>query len=159
MTEGHTPENHPIVLKLAGRNPHWVAEAVSHRGELTIVAPREHLRSVAELLCGDAETQFTFLSDLSAVDRFPAEPRFEVNYHLLSLARKDRVRLKVRLPGSNPAVESVVAVWPTANWHEREVFDLFGIRFEGHPDLRRILMPESWEGHPLRKDYPVEGFR
>jgi NADH-quinone oxidoreductase subunit C len=87
------------------------------------------------------------------------EPRFELNYHLLSMKRKERLRLKVRLPGSNPVAGSVSAVWPTANWHEREVFDLFGVRFEGHPDLRRILMPGDWEGHPLRKDYPVEGYR
>ena len=159
MTEGQTPENHATVRKLADRNPHWVAETLLHRNELTIVVPREHLRAAAELLCGDGEMKFTFLSDLSAVDRFPAEPRFEVNYHLLSIERHERVRLKVRLPGSNPSVDSVVPVWPTANWHEREVFDLFGVRFEGHPDLRRILMPENWEGHPLRKDYPVEGFR
>jgi NADH-quinone oxidoreductase subunit C len=93
------------------------------------------------------------------VDRFPAEPRFELNYHLVSITRRERVRLKVRMEGASPVVETVSNVWPTANWHEREIFDLFGVRFEGHPDLRRILMPEDWEGHPLRKDYPVEGYR
>ena len=82
-----------------------------------------------------------------------------MNYHLLSIERRMRLRLKVRLPGSDPVIPSVVPVWPTANWHERENFDLFGIRFEGHPDLSRILMPDEWEGHPLRKDYPAEGFR
>ena len=82
-----------------------------------------------------------------------------MNYHLLSIERRDRLRLKVRVPGSEPVVPSVTPVWPTANWHEREIFDLFGIRFQGHPDLRRILMPEDWEGYPLRKDYPVEGYR
>ncbi len=159
MTEGQTPENHPTVQALAGRNPHWVVQSWLHRGELTVVTPREHLRAAAEWLCGDAELRFAFLSDLSAVDRYPAEPRFEVNYHLLSLQRNERLRLKVRLPGSHPALPTVTPVWPTANWHEREAFDLLGIRFEGHPDLRRILMPENWEGHPLRKDYPVEGYR
>jgi NADH-quinone oxidoreductase subunit C len=93
------------------------------------------------------------------VDRFPLEPRFEVNYHLVSLEMQARLRLKVRLPGNEPVVTSVTPVWPTANWHERETFDLFGIRFDGHPDLRRILMPDEWEGYPLRKDYPVTGFR
>jgi len=91
--------------------------------------------------------------------RFPIEPRFELNYHLLSLSRRDRVRLRVRVPGVDPVVASVVSVWPTANWHEREIFDLLGIRFEGHPNLTRMLLPDDWEGHPLRKDYPVEGPR
>jgi NADH-quinone oxidoreductase subunit C len=93
------------------------------------------------------------------VDHFPLEPRFDLNYHLLSITRREALRLRVLLPGVSPEVESVVPVWPTANWHEREIFDLFGVHFEGHPDLRRLLMPENWEGHPLRKDYPVEGFR
>jgi NADH-quinone oxidoreductase subunit C len=110
-------------------------------------------------LAGQPGLRFSFLSDLTVVDRFPLEPRFELNYHLLSLDRKERLRLRVRLPGAEPVVASVTPVWPTANWHEREAFDLFGIRFEGHPDLTRILMPDDWEGYPLRKDYPVEGYR
>jgi NADH-quinone oxidoreductase subunit C len=98
-----------------------------------------------------------YLSDITGVDRFPVEPRFELNYHMVSLERRERLRIKARVPGSNPVLPTVAQVWPTANWHEREIFDLLGVRFEGHPDLRRILMPENWEGHPLRKDYPVEG--
>ena len=129
------------------------------RGETTIVVPREHIRRASEFLRAEPSLQFTFLSDITTVDRFPLEPRFEVNYHLLSIERGMRLRLKVRLAGNDPNVLSVVPVWPTANWHERESFDLFGIRFEGHPDLTRILMPDDWEGYPLRKDYPVEGFR
>jgi NADH-quinone oxidoreductase subunit C len=97
------------------------------------------------------------LSTVTAVDRYPAEPRFEVVYHLQSIARNERIRLKCRLPGALPEIDSVTAVWRAANWHEREAFDLFGIQFRNHPDLRRILMPEEWEGHPLRKDYPVTG--
>jgi len=159
MSEAQTDPIPLVVRKLQERNPHWVAETRSYRGELTVVIPREHLRAVAEFLCRDEHLNFNFLSDLTGVDCFPAEPRFEVNYHLTALARLERLRLKVRLASGNPAVESVVAVWPTANWHEREVFDMFGVRFDGHPDLRRILMPENWEGHPLRKDYPVEGYR
>jgi NADH-quinone oxidoreductase subunit C len=93
------------------------------------------------------------------VDRFPHEPRFELNYHLVSIPRREKIRLKVRLAGSDPVADTLVPVWPGANWLEREIFDLFGIRFTGHPDLRRILLPEDWEGHPLRKDYPVEGYR
>lgn len=152
-------DNNPVVLRLLEWDAQAVAEVSEQRGELTIVIPRESIRRVCDLLRSDAEMQFTYLSDLSGVDRFPVEPRFEVNYHLLSLHRGERLRLKVRLAGGHPVVESVTPVWPTANWHEREVFDLFGVRFEGHPGLRRILMPETWEGHPLRKDYPVEGYR
>jgi NADH-quinone oxidoreductase subunit C len=140
-------------------DPQAVAEVRAFRDELTIVVPREHLRRAAEFLRGDPELQFTYLSDITGVDCFPMEPRFELNYHLLSLAHRERLRLKVRVSGNDPAVESVTSVWPGADWHEREIFDLFGVRFAGHPDLRRILMPEDWEGHPLRKDYPVEGYR
>jgi len=93
------------------------------------------------------------------IEKPNSEPRFEVVYHLLSISKKERVRLKVRLDGSSPVVESVTPVWPGANYFEREVFDLFGIRFTGHPYLRRIMMPEDWNGNPLRKDYPVEGYR
>jgi len=152
-------EKHPVVARLRAWSPEAVAEAIEFRGELTLVVPREHLRRAAEFLCGEKELSFALLSDVTGVDRFPVEPRFELNYHLVSLERRARLRLKVRVASGDPRVESVTSVWPTANWHEREVFDLFGVRFEGHPDLRRILMPENWEGHPLRKDYPVEGFR
>jgi NADH-quinone oxidoreductase subunit C len=103
--------------------------------------------------------QFNLLSDATCVDRFPMEPRFEVNYHLVSIPRRDRLRLKTKLFGSDPVVDSLVPVWPGAGWLEREIFDLMGIRFTGNPDLRRILLPEDWEGHPLRRDYPVQGFR
>lgn len=152
-------ETHPTVHKLQEWNPAAVAEAWQDRGELTLVIPLPWIRRTCEFLRSDAELQFLLLSDICAVDRFPLEPRFEVNYHLVSLARRERLRLKVRVGGEHPVVETVTAVWPTANWHEREIFDLMGIRFEGHPDLRRILMPEDWEGHPLRKDYPVTGYR
>ena len=136
-----------------------VAEVIEFRGETTVVVPREHLRRAAEFLVNDRALQFTFLSDITAVDKFPLEPRFELNYHLLSLEYRKRIRLKVRIPGDDPQVQSVTPIWPAANWHEREAFDLMGIRFEGHPDLTRILMPDDWEGYPLRKDYPVEGYR
>jgi NADH-quinone oxidoreductase subunit C len=105
------------------------------------------------------EMDFVRLSDLTAVDRFPAVPRFEIIYHLHSISRKERLRLKCRIGGENPEIESVTSVWRSANWYEREVFDLFGVRFANHPDLRRIMMPDHWEGHPLRKDYPVTGSR
>jgi NADH-quinone oxidoreductase subunit C len=147
------------VQKLRGWDQQAVAEVIEFRGETTVVVPQQHLVRAAEYLASDPSLRFTFLSDLTTVDRFPMEPRFELNYHLLSIDQKLRLRLRVRLPGSEPSMPTVTSVWPTANWHERESFDLFGIRFQGHPDLRRILMPDEWEGHPLRKDYPVEGFR
>ncbi len=150
-------ENNTVVRKVKAWDERAIAETVEFRGELTLIVPREELRRVAEFLRSDAG--FTFLSDITPVDRFPIEPRFELNYHLVCLDRRERLRLKVRVPGTDPVAPSVTNVWPGANWHEREAFDLFGLRFEGHPDLRRILMPDDWEGYPLRKDYPVEGYR
>jgi NADH-quinone oxidoreductase subunit C len=93
------------------------------------------------------------------VDWFPASPRFQLSYHILSHAFKEYIRLSAMLDGASPSIESITPVWPSANFYEREVFDLFGIRFDGHPNLRRIMMPDEWSGHPLRKDYPVEGYR
>ncbi len=157
--ESEFTDKNPVVHKLREWDAQAVAEVIDFRGETTVVVPGEHLLRAAEYLASEPSLRFSFLSDITTVDRFPLEPRFEVNYHLLSLDRRERLRLKVRLSGSDPMVHSVIPVWPTANWHERENFDLFGIRFEGHPDLRRILMPDDWEGYPLRKDYPVEGYR
>jgi NADH-quinone oxidoreductase subunit C len=159
MGDTQEGEKHVVVRKLRAWDAAAVAEVVVFRGELTIVVPRQHLRRAAEFLRSDPELQFTFLSDIAGLDRFPIEPRFELNYQLLSLKRRERVRLQVRVPGADPVAESVTPVWPGANWPEREVFDLLGVRFAGHPDLRRILMPDDWEGYPLRKDYPVEGYR
>jgi NADH-quinone oxidoreductase subunit C len=159
VTETPDLEQNPIVAKIRGWRPEAVAGVQSFRGELTVNIYREHLRPLAGLLSSDPELAFNFLSDVTGVDRFPIEPRFELNYHLLSLSARHTVCLRVRVPGDDPVVQSVVPVWPTANWHEREIFDLFGIRFDGHPNLKRIMMPDDWEGYPLRKDYPVEGPR
>ena len=152
-------EEHPIVQNLRAWDERAVSDVSQFRGELTIVLPREHLQRAAEYLQAETGSQFDLLSDISAVDRFPMEPRFEVNYHLVSIPLRQTLRLRVWISGQDPVLATVIPVWPTANWHEREIYDLFGIRFEGHPDLHRILMPDDWEGHPLRKDYPVEGFR
>ncbi len=157
--EPQATDNSLAVRKLKEWDAQAVAQVIEFRGETTVVVPRERLVRVAEYLAGEPSLRFSFLSDITTVDRYPIEPRFEVNYHLLSLERRERLRLKVRVPGSEAVVPTVTSVWPTANWHERENFDLFGMRFEGHPDLRRILMPDDWEGYPLRKDYPVEGYR
>lgn len=124
--------------------------------ELTLTISRENIRDACRVL---RDAGYNFLSDVTCVDMLPSEPRFFVIYHLLSHGRKERVRLKVPLFGEDAAVDSITPVWPAANFYERELFDLFGIRFGEHPNLRRILMPEDWTGHPLRKDYPVEGYR
>ena len=148
-----------VIERLRVWNARAVESAVEFRGETSVVVPRELIRAAAEHLRGNAKLQFNLLSDLTCVDRFPIEPRFELNYHLTSIPRRDKLRLRVGVPGDNPVADSVTSVWPGANWMEREVFDLFGVRFNGHPDLRRILLPNDWEGHPLRKDFPVEGYR
>jgi NADH-quinone oxidoreductase subunit C len=127
------------------------------RGEVTLEIAPEKIVDVCRFL--KEREQFVRLSTVTGVDRYPAEPRFEVVYHLHSIARNLRLRLKCRLGGENPEIDSVTSVWRAANWYERETFDLFGIRFSGHPDLRRIMLPDDWEGHPLRKDYPVTGAR
>jgi NADH-quinone oxidoreductase subunit C len=126
-------------------------------GELTLEVAPAKITSVCGFLKYDQ--QFVRLSTVTAVDRWPTEPRFEVVYHLHSVERNERVRVKCRVSGEQPSIDSVTGVWRGANWYEREVFDLFGIQFVGHPNLTRILMPEDWEGHPLRKDYPVTGQR
>jgi NADH-quinone oxidoreductase subunit C len=127
------------------------------RNELTIEIAAPKIVSICGFLKYDQG--FVRLSSVTGVDRHPAEPRFETVYHLHSIDRNERLRLKCRLPGVDPVIESVTSVWRAANWYERETFDLFGIRFLNHPDLRRIMMPDDWEGHPLRKDYPVTGSR
>ncbi len=150
----------PVVAeRLRAWNPRAVESVTEFRAEITVVIPCELLRSAAQRLRDDDALCFNLLSDMTCVDRFPAEPRFELNYHLTSISRREKLRLRVRVPGDNPAADSVISVWPGAGWMEREVFDLFGVRFNGHPDLRRILLPEDWEGHPLRRDFPVEGQR
>jgi NADH-quinone oxidoreductase subunit C len=136
-----------------------VAEVIEFRGDTTIVVPREHWRALAGYCRDASELQFNLLSDATCIDRFPVEPRFELNYQLVSIPRGRRLTLRTKLAGADPVIDSLVPLWPGANWLEREIFDLFGVRFTGHPDLRRILLPEDFEGHPLRKDYPVEGFR
>ncbi len=127
------------------------------RNELTLEIAPAKIVSVCGFLKYDRG--FVRLSTVTGVDWYPAEPRFEVVYHLHSVERNERLRLKCRLPGANPAIESVTSVWRGANWYERETFDLFGIDFPNHPNLRRIMMPDDWEGYPLRKDYPITGSR
>src|SRR6266498_464273 len=159
VTDLEQLKGHPAISRLISWNAQSVEGVKFDRDEMTIYVDRSAIREACALLRDDANCPFNYLSDITCVDWHPSEPRFEVIYHLLSIPNKERVRLKVRLSGETPALESVTSVWPGANYFEREIFDLFGIRFSGHPYLRRLLMPENWEGHPLRKDYPVEGYR
>jgi NADH-quinone oxidoreductase subunit C len=122
----------------------------------TITVSRDHVPVVARVLRDRADLRFTFLAELTAVDRLPAEPRFELIYLLVSIAHRQRLRVRVPLVGEDARVATVSGIWPAANWLEREVWDMFGIEFDGHPDPRRLLMPEDWTGFPLRKDYPVQ---
>ena len=126
-------------------------------GETTCIADAAKIGGLCRYL--KDEEKFVRLSAVTAVDWHPAEPRFEVVYHLHSLERNQRLRVKRRLGGASPGIDSVTGVWRGANWYEREVFDMFGIVFRNHPNLQRILMPIDWEGHPLRKDYPVHGYK
>ncbi|MBV9480124.1 MAG: NADH-quinone oxidoreductase subunit C [Acidobacteria bacterium] len=152
-------KTHPALSRILAWNSSAVKEAKFDRDELSISIQRSAIRETCALLRDDPGCPFNYLADVTCVDWYPGEPRFEVIYHLLSIPNKERVRLKVKLDSTSPVLDSVVPVWPAANFFEREVFDLFGVRFSGHPYLRRVQMPEDWEGHPLRKDYPVEGYR
>jgi NADH-quinone oxidoreductase subunit C len=133
-----------------------VEAAASADGEPTIYANATDLTRVLLALRDQPALRFSLLVELTAVDFLPRDPRFELVYQLVSIEHRTRLRVKVRLPGSDPHAATVSAIWPAANWLEREVWDLFGIAFDGHPNPLRLLMPEDWEGFPLRKDYPVQ---
>ena len=146
-----------IVEKLKAENSAWVADFKDARGEITAMVPRDHIADV----CWSLKTNhgFDMLADLNGADLGPEEdPRFEVNYHLFSTIHFGRLRLKVLLSEDEPNVQTVTTVWRTADWHERETFDMFGVIFDGHPDLRRILLPSDFDGHALRKDFPLRGY-
>ena len=142
----------PAVVALA----ELATDAKFDRNELTITVARESIVAACEAV---KAAGFNFFEDLTAVDWYPQEPRFQLSYHIVSHSLRRRVRLRVLVDSSDASVPSITAAWPSANFFEREVFDLFGIHFSGHPDLRRIMLPDDWNGHPLRKDYPVEGYR
>lgn len=158
----------PIADILRAAVPGAALEILDSTDMATIAVDRDHLIEVCTVLRDHPELQFAFLADVTAVDRLPADPRFELVYNMACLgphflaggataaAEARRLRLKTRAPEADARVPSVTSVWSGAGWPEREVFDLFGITFDGHPDLRRVLMPDDWEGHPLRKDYAVQ---
>jgi len=145
-----------VVERLKERFPSAIAEVETFRGEVTVTVSKNEIPGICRFLHSDPDLQYHLLTDLCGVDLFPQTPRFEVVYHLCSVKSNVRLRLKTKV-GENESVSSVESVWKVANWYEREAYDLFGISFENHPDLRRILMWDGFEGHPLRKDYPVEG--
>jgi NADH-quinone oxidoreductase subunit C len=144
----------PLLDELQKRFPNAIGEAVVFRNMPSLTVAKENLGAICEFLKSDEGGAYTLLTDHTAVDYPKREKRFDLVYHLYSFKRNDRLRVKV-MAGENDKVPSVVAVWPTANWLEREVYDLFGVTYEGHPDLKRILMPDGWVGHPLRKDYDI----
>ena len=145
------------VDKLKAENAAWVSDFKNARGEVTIMIPRDSIADVCRFL--KTAHGFDMLADLCGADLGPEEdPRFEVNYHLFSTIHFKRLRLKVLLSEDEPNVETVTSVWRTADWHERETYDMFGVVFDGHPDLRRILLPSDFDGHALRKDFPLRGY-
>ena len=146
----------PALRRLIEALPDAVLETHAHVGDATARIDPERIVEVARLLRDDSELEFEMLTDVTAVDYLGEEPRFEMVYHFYSVARNHRLRIKARVPGEPAEIDSLVDVYASANWMEREVWDLYGIRFKGHPDLRRILLYEEFEGHPLRKDYPKE---
>ena len=157
ITDLEQLKSRPTFSALVTWNSAAVKDGKFDRDELTVYIDSPFIRDACFFLRD--QQAFNFMSDLTCVDLHPLDPRFEVVYHLLSHSKKERVRLKVQLSGDDPVLESIVPVWPTANFFEREIFDLFGVRFLGHPNLKRIMLPEEWKGNPLRKDYPVEGYR
>jgi NADH-quinone oxidoreductase subunit C len=147
---------HPAVAAIVSWNPEALTEARWDRDELTLTIAREDIVAAARAV---QQAGYNFLEDVTAVDWFPAQPRFQISYHIVSHPHKERIRLRVMVDEASASLDSITTVWPSADYYEREVFDLFGVRFDGHPNLRRIMMPDDWSGHPLRKDYPVEGYR
>ena len=139
-----------------------VLGTATHAGQVGVMLKKDLIKDICRYLRDEPSLRMDHLADLTAVDfsRYPGDtgPRFEVVYNLISTVYRHRIRFKARVPEEDPRIDSVSSVWQTANWHERETYDLMGVKFDGHPDPRRILLPEDWEGHPLRKEYPLKGY-
>lgn len=147
-----------IAEKINEKFPEEVLEIKEFRGQVAVTLKKTRIFEICRFLHDEPELSFDYLADLCGVDYLgKKEKRFEVVYHLYSIKHRRGIRLKAEVAEDDPAIDSVVPIWAGVNWHERECFDMFGIVFKGHPDHRRILMPEDWEGHPLRKDYPLQG--
>jgi len=146
-----------IAEQIKGKFPSEVKEIVEFQGQVSVLIKKDKLLEIMNFLHKTPELYFDFLVDLCGVDYLgKKETRFEVVYHLLSIKYNKAIRIKAEVSEDDCVIDSVVGIWLGANWHERECFDMYGIKFNGHPDLRRILMPEDWEGYPLRKDYPLK---
>lgn len=148
--------DHPAIKAILAWNLEALTDAKLDRGEVTLTIAPNSIREASRVV---RDAGYSAFQDMTAVDWLPSAPRFQLSYHICSYKFKDMLRLRVMVDEADAAVESITPVWAGANYYEREVFDLFGIRFEGHPNLRRIMMPDEWVGYPLRKDYPVEGYR
>ncbi|MGQ9687620.1 MAG: NADH-quinone oxidoreductase subunit C [Desulfobaccales bacterium] len=149
---------HKAVELLKKQFPSDIVDVVVYRGDTTVVVKPGRIRDICRFLRDDPTVSFKYLSMIAGLDYHPQSPRFAVAYNLYSHQNHDRLTLKAYLESDTaPAIDSVTSVWATADWHEREAFDLFGIKFKGHPDLRRILLPKDWSGYPLRKEYPTRG--
>lgn len=146
-----------IAEALKERYPEEVKEIKEFRGQVSVVVKKGRIREIMEYLHDTPELCMCYLRDICGVDYLgKKEQRFEVVYHLFCISRRYMLRVRAEVPEDDPTIDSVAEIWDGANWHERECYDMLGIRFNGHPDLRRILMPEDWEGYPLRKDYPMK---
>ncbi len=145
-----------IQEKLQAKFDEAIISSVEFRDQISVTVEKEKIPAVCEFLKNDPDLDFNFLSFVGGVDNLPAVPRFEIVYQLYSLKHNHRFRIKTPLE-EGASVESVVGIWPTANWHERETAEMFGIVFDNHPDLRKLLLPEEWKVHPLRKDFPLQG--
>lgn len=150
-------DNEAIATLVKTRFPEAITGSGIFRNELTLIVKKDCVVDVARFLKENKELDFNFLSDLCGVDRVGTDGIFEVVYHLYSIYKRHRVRLKAPIASNDPRISTVTGIWITADWHERETYDMFGIKFDGHPDLRKILTPDDFEGHPLRKDYPLDG--
>ena len=146
----------PALRRLLEAFPDALHATHAQHGDATALVEAARIVPILRFLRDESGLEFDMLADLTAVDYLGESPRFELVYHLYSTARNHRVRLKARVPEEAPEIDTAIPVWPAANWLEREAWDLYGIRFRGHPDLRRLLLYEEFEGHPLRKDYPKE---
>jgi len=150
-------ENVTLLELISGKFPDAVVETGEGLDQPWVILKKESVAAVCRFLKDNADTKMDYLIDITAVDFLPKAPRFEVVYHMRSIKHGHKLRLKARVEEDDPTVPTVSSIWLTADWHERETFDLMGVKFEGHPNLTRILMTDDWEGHPLRKDYPIKG--
>ena len=147
-----------IAEKIKEKFPEEVVEVTDFRAQVSVIVKKDRIIDICRYLHDDPRLNFDHLHDLCGVDYHgKKEPRFEVVYNLYSIKYRHKIRVRAQVPENDPNIRTVTSIWAGANWHERECFDMFGIIFKGHPDLRRILLPEDWEGHPLRKDYPLKG--